>query len=192
MKFNFPPPGGAPHCLNASVKEGMTARGAKSTRGLALERGQRGFIQKARAKKGWASTRFSIPQKHPSAKNWSTKAKSYTREHDFQPFQDSRSPAIDERHACVREFSSSDGPSIIYSAWSRCCGSPLPGQICNLLYYSEIAAKTAPELSSIFPWWSYTHRINYQARKEHDWICCTPDPRRFFYIQPFCRICSVN
>ena len=62
MKFNFPPPGGAPHCLNAPVKEGMSARGAKSTRGLALERGQRGFIQKARAKKGWASTQFSIPK----------------------------------------------------------------------------------------------------------------------------------
>ena len=37
MKFNFPPPGGAPHCLNASVKKGMTARGAKSTRGLARD-----------------------------------------------------------------------------------------------------------------------------------------------------------
>lgn len=50
MKFNFPPPGGAPHCLRAPVKEGMTARGAQSTQGLALERSQRGFIQKARAK----------------------------------------------------------------------------------------------------------------------------------------------
>ena len=190
MKFNFSPPGGAPYCLNAPVKEGMTARGAKSTQGLALERGQRGSFKK-QIEKGLSKHAIFNSKKHPSAKNWSTKAKFYTREHDFQRFQDSRPFAVDERHACARECDSPDNPSNIYSARSRRRGSPLSGQISNLLYYSQIASKTASELSSKFTRRPHTHRLDHQARKKHYWIRCTPDPRRFIYLQPVCGICRL-